>query len=237
MSTSPKQLTRRQKFAALVFVLPLVFCSMEMVPGWGLFHLKWPHAAFYTIMAVAGAIAGALAPRNPIAGAPCGALAGVGALFAQAYVLERVTEIHDALLLLIGSVGMLPGLGLYFGVQYMVHLRTQVVSTGCPQCGSIRFRNKKSGAFFGLVPDRLCLDCGARYSPPTPYAGHCYLVGAAICFFSSAVLLGLHFLQSRNGLLSLGTLTVLAAALVVLGLVCVGMGCRCFVAQSGSKRP
>src|SRR5690349_4394794 len=110
---APKFLeSRREKAAMWIFVLSNMFCATEMVPGWGIFHLGWPHETFYLIAAAGGLISGALFGRRYfIAGMIGGAVASVGALVAVAMYLDDVKTSHSAIMAVLAMVGALPGLG------------------------------------------------------------------------------------------------------------------------------
>lgn len=111
---TPGQETSGQKISGIVFVVAMLFCGMEMVPGWGLFHLDWPNWVYYLIMAVTGAIAGScFATDHPLPGLVGGLVAGPGGIFAIAFVLEHSTVTYDIILLVVGLIGLLPGFALY----------------------------------------------------------------------------------------------------------------------------
>jgi hypothetical protein len=118
MSAQVPEQTTGQKIGGVLFGVAAVFCSMEMIPGWGIFHLDWPHETFYSIMAVCGAISGfLLAPRNRLPGLAGGLVAGPGCLFATALLLEWTTWTHTVILAIVGMIGCLPGLGVYRGLK------------------------------------------------------------------------------------------------------------------------
>ena len=52
----------------------------------------------------------------------------------------------------------------------------------CPKCDGRRYRRVRPQARVAFVMDRVCLDCGARYSPPTP-------TWAAVVFVTAGILL------------------------------------------------
>lgn len=114
MNAAPHQPTGGQKAAGLIAGLSIVFCSMEMVPGWGIFNLDWPPTVFYAIMAVSGAIAGIVgAADHRIPGLIGGLIAGPSALFAVGYVLAHVTVTYNIILVLVAMLGALPGFAVY----------------------------------------------------------------------------------------------------------------------------
>ena len=85
-------LTPAQWVACLLFSIPLVFCSMEMVPGWGAFNLGWPPSVFFAIMAACGAVAGFLGPPgHRVPGLVGGLVAGVGSLAGTWLLLAHTT--------------------------------------------------------------------------------------------------------------------------------------------------
>jgi hypothetical protein len=114
MNASPHQPSKGQTAAGLIAGLSIVFCSMEMVPGWGIFHLDWPPTAFYAIMAASGAIAGICgATDHRIPGLIGGVIAGPSALLAVGYVLAHVTVTYNVILVLVAMLGALPGFAVY----------------------------------------------------------------------------------------------------------------------------
>lgn len=56
------------------------------------------------------------------------------------------------------------------------------VSESCPKCGVRRHEKARTEAYIAFVPDRICKDCGTRYTPPTPrWAGGVFaLAGLAL---------------------------------------------------------
>jgi hypothetical protein len=118
MSDYAQQPTRGQSIGGAIFGLSIVFCSMEMVPGWGIFHLNWPPGAFYLIMLICGGVSGLFfAAEYPLPGLIAGAISGLGALYAIALVLENVDSVYDVFLVIAGLVGALPGVGVYFALK------------------------------------------------------------------------------------------------------------------------
>ena len=112
--------TTGSKIGAGIFGIALVFCSMEMVEGWGILGLDWPPGVFYGITAVSGLVAGVLCGGRYIVPAVFGfMIGGVGALYAIACVLERVNTMHSVILVLVGFVGGLPGAGIYFVLKFL----------------------------------------------------------------------------------------------------------------------
>jgi hypothetical protein len=110
VSVSPEQESLGQKIGGGLLGLSLVFCSLEMVPGWGIFRLNWPTVVFVAIMAVCGSVSGLLlARRHRLPGLIGGLVGGPGALLAIAFVLERTTWTHSVILLVVGAIGALPG--------------------------------------------------------------------------------------------------------------------------------
>lgn len=103
---------------ALVFAVAIVFCSMESVPEWSRFGTNWPFPVYLAIMAVFGAIAGALeVDVLRWAGAASGSLAGMGALQMSAWVLQTTERIPIWALIGAEAVGMLPGVGAYYLIK------------------------------------------------------------------------------------------------------------------------
>lgn len=114
MSITPEQATLGQNIGSGLAGLSLVFCSMEMVPGWSVLHLGWSPFVFICIMAVCGAVSGLLvAVQHRLAGLLGGLLGGSGALLAIVFVLQRTTWTHTVILLVVSLIGALPGYGVY----------------------------------------------------------------------------------------------------------------------------
>ena len=114
MSNHSEKTTRGHSIGGAIFGLAIVFCSMEMVPGWGIFHLDWPRWVFYTIMLICGGASGTfLAARYPLPGLIAGAVSGLGALYAIALVLDNVESVYDVFLAIAGLIGALPGVIVY----------------------------------------------------------------------------------------------------------------------------
>jgi hypothetical protein len=65
------------------------------------------------------------------------------------------------------------------------------VSKDCPQCGSGKYTRRRPQGWVSFAWDRVCDECGNRYSPPTPLWG-------SVLFILTGVLLG-----------GFGTITVL----------------------------
>jgi len=107
--------TLAQKLAPLAIGVAILVCSTELAPGWELFHLGWPPEAYYAIMAMIAALAGAVAvPGYSIPGVIAGSVSGLGALVAVVWHLTLVTETMTSLIVLVGAVGAFPGIGLFF---------------------------------------------------------------------------------------------------------------------------
>jgi hypothetical protein len=70
------ELTSSQNFGIWVFMIPMIICSMEIVPGWGFIGLEWAPQTYYIIMIVAGLVAGVFMGSPAAAGALGGAVAG-----------------------------------------------------------------------------------------------------------------------------------------------------------------
>jgi hypothetical protein len=109
-----------QKAGGVVFGLAIAFCSLEMVPGWGLFDLEWPPETFYAIMGVCGALSGALIAEYRFAGLVGGAVAGLGSLYAIVLLLENVNTIHSVMIALAAAAGSVPGVGLYWVLRFLL---------------------------------------------------------------------------------------------------------------------
>ena len=115
MSADPHHPSPLQTVGILLFTFALIFCSMEMVPAWSRFRLDWSPSAYYALMSLLGMAAGALfGGKYFLPGAFGGMLAGLGALGAMAFVLERSRYTNNLIFVLVAGVGSLPGLGVGF---------------------------------------------------------------------------------------------------------------------------
>ena len=77
---------------------------------------------FLLIVAVTGSIGGALYdPERPLAGLVGGAAMSMGALGATQAFLCTVNSTHTVVLTIIGLVGALPGLGIYFLAKAVIY--------------------------------------------------------------------------------------------------------------------
>jgi hypothetical protein len=98
-----------------LFMVPLVVSSLEMNPGWGLFHLDWPPAVFYAIVGVTSAAAGFIGIEEyRIPGLVAGPVAGVGALLASSMLLSNVESTSNIVIVFAELIGALPGIGLFY---------------------------------------------------------------------------------------------------------------------------
>jgi hypothetical protein len=53
------------------------------------------------------------------------------------------------------------------------------VSKTCPNCGTKEFSRQKPERFVAFAPDRICVRCWKRYTPPTPvWAGLLFIFSA-----------------------------------------------------------
>jgi hypothetical protein len=123
MSADPHHPSPLQTVGILLFTFALIFCSMEVVPAWSRFRLGWAPSAYYALMALLGMVAGALFGKNYwLPGAFGGMLAGLGALAAMAFVLERTTYTNNLIFVIVAGVGSLPGLAVGFGLKALQDL-------------------------------------------------------------------------------------------------------------------
>jgi hypothetical protein len=100
---------RSSRIGFLIIVLGNCFAAHEMVPGWG-FNLHLPDAVIYAAAIGSGAWGGALiGGRYFVPGVIGGALAGLGALFLEAWHLRSVHSTDTGTMALIAMAGMVPG--------------------------------------------------------------------------------------------------------------------------------
>jgi hypothetical protein len=102
-----------------------------------------------------------------------------------------------------------------------------MVSKFCPGCSADRYKQVKPKKFVAFTKDRVCLECGTRYTPPTPWWG-------AIVFLLAGLLLSGFGLFSLITRLSTGNLLHIPAMacegfLGFLGLLPIGQGVRALV--------
>jgi hypothetical protein len=115
MPSDPHHIGPLQAVGILLFTFALLFCSTESVPAWSRYHLDWPPGAYYALMSLLGMVAGGLfGGKYFLPGAFGGMLAGLGALGAMAFVLERSTYTNNLIFVLVAGVGSLPGLAVGF---------------------------------------------------------------------------------------------------------------------------
>jgi hypothetical protein len=70
------------------------------------------------------------------------------------------------------------------------------VSSTCPKCDSARHKKVDPDWQPAIVNDRVCLDCGARYSPPPPeYLGIVIFVLALVSSIAGAIFLYRYFFE------------------------------------------
>jgi hypothetical protein len=61
---------------------------------------------------------------------------------------------------------------------------------GCPNCGATAHRKEKPQSFVAFKYDRLCKQCGTRYTPPTPiWARILFGIVGIPCIIMACVLL------------------------------------------------
>ena len=64
------------------------------------------------------------------------------------------------------------------------------VSVSCPHCGSARHKKVDPDWQPAIINDRVCLECGTRYSPPPPqYLGAVVFVLAIACGVAGMIFL------------------------------------------------
>lgn len=132
MAKDGTELGKFENFTIIVFVLALIFCSMHVVPGWGIFDLDWHPGVHYAIMCAAGALCGFAVAKYKVFGAGCGIISGIGAMYACQFILERVNKMPSKALVLIALVGILPGFLLYLGLAYFLNKQNEKVDSGVP---------------------------------------------------------------------------------------------------------
>ena len=83
------------------------------------------------------------------------------------------------------------------------------VSQNCPQCGSAAFKRVKPDAELAFASDRVCKECGTRYTPPTPAWARMVFVGLGLVFLVVGVALGIVFLTDEPQRLKGGLLLLI----------------------------
>lgn len=86
------------------------------------------------------------------------------------------------------------------------------ISKACPACGDIKFNRVKPSTWVAFASDRICKDCGTRYTPPTPrWASFVFVIAGLALMAGSIILLG-----------------ILGLPLVFAGAIAIAFGVRSF---------
>jgi hypothetical protein len=101
--------------AWVFFCCTLVFCTMQAVPSWThpSLRLGWDPSICYWIIGISGAVTGLLIAQYRFPGLLAGACAGSGSLLAAVLVLDRVDPFSRIVLVMVGMLGLLPGVAVY----------------------------------------------------------------------------------------------------------------------------
>jgi hypothetical protein len=67
------------------------------------------------------------------------------------------------------------------------------VSETCPQCDSSSFRRVKSELQIAFTDDRVCTECGTRYTRPTPLWARLLFGTVGICILVGCVTMAVLF--------------------------------------------
>lgn len=98
------------------------------------------------------------------------------------------------------------------------------ISTICPSCRHTAYTKVKPDALVAFAEDRVCTQCGTRYSPPAPWwAAAISLVGGLGGAVASAWYIRHELEHSSRGRVPTGgvTLGVASVLLIMLGIKCV----------------
>jgi hypothetical protein len=116
-------------YAWVLFCCVLVFCTMQAVPGWTdpSLRLGWHPSISFWIIGSGGALTGLVIARYRFAGLLAGALAGSGSLLTAVFVLERINPFSRIVLVMVGMLGLLPGVAVYCTLHVLIdRLRARV---------------------------------------------------------------------------------------------------------------
>jgi hypothetical protein len=72
------------------------------------------------------------------------------------------------------------------------------VSENCPQRDSSSFRRVKSEVQIAFTDDRVCTECGTRYTPPTPLWARILFGAVGICILVGGVTMAILFITGDN---------------------------------------
>ena len=97
------------------------------------------------------------------------------------------------------------------------------ISKVCPECGSKRFRTAIPH-HMALDSDRVCKECGTRYTAPLPVWGPYVMLLSGIMFAGGAI--GLEYDQHVSHLLGIKLYPWGAALMVVMGVYMIYLGMR-----------
>jgi hypothetical protein len=108
--------------AWVFFCCALVFCTMQAVPNWThpSLRLGWDPHIFYWIIGISGAVTGLLTAHYRFPGLLAGAVAGTGSLLTAVLILERVNPYSRIVLVMVGIIGLLPGVAIYCVLHFLI---------------------------------------------------------------------------------------------------------------------
>ena len=104
------------------------------------------------------------------------------------------------------------------------------LSSVCPKCGQKSHTTIKPSSWVAFRLDRLCTDCGARYTPPTPGWASVLFIVAGIALTVGGPLFGLTVITAVGG--GFPAFVLLGGPLSLGGLLAVGHGIRTLSEQA-----
>jgi hypothetical protein len=89
----------------------------------------------------------------------------------------------------------------------------------CPGCGSAAFKRVKPHSDIAFAPDRVCTECGTRYTPPTPAWARMVFVAIGLGFGIGGCVLGYVFLTEEPVRMKGGVMSIAGGLAACVSLV------------------
>jgi hypothetical protein len=104
------------------------------------------------------------------------------------------------------------------------------ISRQCPKCNGIDFKKVYPDGAIAFTDDRVCKNCGTRYTPPTPlWAAVVFIVVGVFILLVDVAVAGMSFMVSDSCLSFRAG--VMLAMILPAGIGCVIYGIRCIRKQ------
>jgi hypothetical protein len=101
------------------------------------------------------------------------------------------------------------------------------VSKVCPECGHDKYEKRRPKGWVAFTDDRVCKECGTRYSPPTPlWAALVFIVGGLLLAGAGAIFFFVFVLSLRGGRFPAIDIA-LEVGIMVMGGLAAAHGFRC----------